>query len=59
MDISFLFFLKQNCTPSGKKMVTGVPVVTASQVQSNAAGGSTRNEATVATFVCCYTCVPE
>ena len=27
------FFSEPNCTPSGKRMVTGVQVVTASQVQ--------------------------
>ena len=30
----FIFIFEHNCTPSGKKSVTGVQVVTASQVQS-------------------------
>ena len=37
LDVFFassFFFFEHNCTPSGKKMVTGVQVITASQVQS-------------------------
>ena len=30
----FFFFFEHNCTPSGKKTLTGVQVITASQAQS-------------------------
>ena len=33
ISLGCLFFSEHNCTPSGKKMVTGLQVVTASQVQ--------------------------
>ena len=39
VEYHFKIFFEHNHTPSGKKTVTGVQVVTASQVQSISVGG--------------------